>query len=202
MSDMPTKQISPFTRCLIAVWGIAILSGVLGVTAYSNTPGSRLKTASDWPTETAIERSVNVPTIVLFVHPKCPCSLSTLRELGRSLGDPGDSVAVRIGLYCPLDLDDSWTDTKLRTIAEQIFPGASFVDRNGVEAKRFSAATSGHVFAFSADGECLFSGGATSSRGHEGDNLGVQAIRQIVAGKPTSCKTTPVFGCPIAVNAE
>lgn len=197
MPAVPTKKLTLLTRCLIAGWGIVVLSGIWVVTAYSNSPGPLQNTPRHWPADTAISLDVRVPTIVLFVHPKCPCSMATLRELGRNLGDIADQIAVRIVVYCPKEASDSWTDTKLKELAEQLFPDSTLIDRNAIEARRFAAATSGHVFAFSPAGLCLFQGGVTSSRGHEGDNLGVQAIRQIAESKNNICKTTPVFGCPI-----
>ena len=202
MPHCSTKKISPFTRCLIVAWGITVLGGVLAVTAYSNSPGTQLDTGYEWPTGSTITLHSHLPTILLFVHPKCPCSLATVRELQRSLGSDSDAMSIQIGLYCPEDSEGSWTDTRLKRLAEQAFANSTFVDQNGTEAKRFGAITSGHVLAFSPTGRRLFRGGVTSARGHEGDNLGVEALRKIVAGEPNSCTTTPVFGCPIAATAQ
>ncbi|MEP3480482.1 MAG: hypothetical protein ABJZ55_14620 [Fuerstiella sp.] len=202
MPDCSTTTLSPFTRCLMAAWGITVLGGVLAVTAYSNSPGAQQDTGDEWPADSTISLHSDLPTILLFVHPKCPCSLATVRELQRSLGNDSDAMSIQIGLYGPEDRDDSWTDTRLKKLAEQAFADSTFVDRNGTEAKRFGAITSGHVLAFSPTGRCLFRGGVTSARGHEGDNLGLEALRQIVAGTPNSCTTTPVFGCPIAATNE
>lgn len=202
MLDIPTTKLSPFTRCLMALWGTTVLGCVIAMTAYSNLPGLQQNTSSTWPVDSAIKLDSDVPTILLFLHPKCPCSLATVRELQRGLGNDSQAISIRIGLFCPVGRDDSWTDTQLKANAEQAFQGSTFVDREGAEATRFGAITSGQVFAFSPAGECLFRGGATSARGHEGHNLGVQALQQIVAGKPTSCTTTPVFGCPIIANVK
>ena len=58
--------------------------------------------------------------------------------------------------------------------------------------------TSGHVILFSKDGNSLYSGGITVSRGHEGTNHGRQAVESILAGAHSdSVKTIPAFGCRI-----
>jgi hypothetical protein len=68
-------------------------------------------------------------------------------------------------------------------------------DRNGVEARRFGAGTSGHVVIYGGDGRLLFSGGITGARGHVGDNVGLErAIASLRADSPT-CARSPVFGC-------
>jgi hypothetical protein len=68
-------------------------------------------------------------------------------------------------------------------------------DRNGVEAARFGAETSGFVTLFDVSGHLLFRGGITASRGHAGDNVGADAIVSLVNGAPARHRQTPVFGC-------
>ena len=65
-------------------------------------------------------------------------------------------------------------------------------DVEGVEARRFGAQTSGTTSLYSPDGRLLFSGGITSSRGHEGDNAGEDALTQAISGSPACPK--PISG--------
>ena len=142
-------------------------------------------------------RSDDSLTLLLFLHPKCPCSLATVNELERALESGRDSIELRIGLYCPPSQSDDWTETKLKKLAERIAPGSTFVDRSAEEARRFGVLTSGHMLAYSASGKCLFSGGITSSKGHEGDNRGSSELQKIINGDQRLLFKHPVFGCPL-----
>ena len=75
------------------------------------------------------------------------------------------------------------------------------VDQGGAEARRFGVATSGHVCLFSAEGELKFSGGITPSRGHEGDNRGIAALKALLVGGQADA-TNRVYGCPLFSTCE
>lgn len=81
-------------------------------------------------------------------------------------------------------------------------PGAGLVwDDGGLEAKRFGATTSGTVLLYDSEGKLLFQGGVTGSRGHEGDNYGLDELRRALTARlPGEDKerirgALPVFGC-------
>lgn len=187
---------------MLMVWAVALIGGTLGLAAYSSRPGSGTSAGGPWPNDSRVAKHDQLPTLVMFLHPKCSCSVATLRELQRCLSTRKDSVSLHIGFYCPSEKSDSWAATKLRSQAERIAPGSTFVDRKAREARRFGAVTSGHLIAFSPDGTCLFSGGITSSRAHEGSNSGADAIRQILSRKRPKTRTTPIFGCPIVRDSR
>ncbi len=51
---------------------------------------------------------------------------------------------------------------------------------------------------YDAKGDLLFKGGVTGSRGHEGDNLGIEALRaSIDTGRPAP-RGSLVFGCALS----
>lgn len=191
------KPLTEIPTIALTMWLVAVIGGTLTIAAYSNTPGPNIQTVVNWPANTTAMQSVDSPTVVLFLHPKCPCSWSTLREFERALGDDSGLAEIRIGLFCPAGKPDVWTDTKLSKFAEKIHPGSTFVDRSATEAKRFGVLTSGHVMAFSASGKRLFSGGITTSRGHDGENRGSLALRSVFQGDDRPFVEQPVFGCPI-----
>ena len=70
-------------------------------------------------------------------------------------------------------------------------------DLDGVEAQRFGAATSGQAFLYNQAGALLFKGGITASRGHSGDNLGRDAVVDLVTSGVASVSAAPVFGCSL-----
>jgi hypothetical protein len=70
-------------------------------------------------------------------------------------------------------------------------------DHDGVEARRFGAATSGQVILYDARGTLLFSGGITPARGHSGDSTGRDAILALLIDGSSEASETPVFGCSL-----
>src|ERR1043165_2147388 len=63
------------------VWLGAVGYGLHFVWAYENSPGQSGTPPTTWPTESAIKRTDGLPTLVLFIHPHCPCSRATIGEL-------------------------------------------------------------------------------------------------------------------------
>ena len=98
----------------------------------------------------------------------------------------------------PAEADPSWAQTDLLRSARAI-PGVDVaIDENGVDAKLFGVATSGHALLYGRDGSLLFSGGITAARGHAGDNAGAGSLLAIANGRPVgSSGRLPVFGCEL-----
>jgi hypothetical protein len=97
----------------------------------------------------------------------------------------------------PEGFSDDWQKTDLWQSASDI-PGVNVVkDSDGIEAHLFNAATSGHALLYDTQGQLLFSGGITGSRGHFGDNVGQSAIVAIVNAEAPDHTETSVFGCPL-----
>lgn len=92
---------------------------------------------------------------------------------------------------------EDWEKTDLWQSAAQI-PGVRVVkDVGGIEAGMFNAATSGQTVLYNTQGQLLFSGGITGSRGHFGDNAGQGAIIAIVNSQIPKLTETAVFGCAL-----
>jgi hypothetical protein len=68
-------------------------------------------------------------------------------------------------------------------------------DLGGVEAERFQTKTSGQAILYDSAGHLRFNGGITASRGHEGDNVGLDAIADEIMRPGTGAAHAPVFGC-------
>jgi len=169
-----------------AVWATCVVLGFVALARYETMPGAQAAVEPDWPSATSLAR--RGATLVLFAHPECPCTRATFAELGRLLTRAGTAPAVRI-LFVG-------AGAALRPLAARI-PGAVIADDpEGLEAKRFRATTSGHVFLYDAQGVLLFHGGITPSRAHHGDSVGQSAILAHLAGR-TAPADAPVFGCAL-----
>jgi hypothetical protein len=178
-----------------ALWFAAICFGSVALLRYESRPDEPNAALRMWPAQSKLPLNENLPTLILFAHPKCPCTRATLGELSLLIARCSKKVATTVIFTKPADVDDKWVDTDLWRSAEAI-PGVTVLrDDSGVEARRFGAVTSGEVMLYARDGKLLFHGGITDARGHAGDNEGRTAIALLLEGKPCNTTTTRVFGC-------
>lgn len=182
---------------MVVAWCGAVAWGFCWLTEYASTPGAAAKAASRWPEQAAVSRDEKLPTLVLFIHPQCPCTAAAVEELDRLLGRVGDRVSTRVLVYSDAALGPEWSRSSLWDRAERIPRVRVDADPSGSQAAVFGARTSGQAFLYSAEGSLLFSGGLTPARGHEGDNEGCAALQALILGVAAS-RTAPVFGCPLS----
>jgi hypothetical protein len=183
---------------LIALWAGVVAGGFFVLHGYEAAPGQAGEPPSCWPATSRIQRATDRPVLLLFAHPRCPCTRATIGELALIMTRCQDKLQAHVLFYKPAGTGPDWEQTDTWWGAGDI-PGVQVaVDLDGVEAARFSAKTSGHVLLYGQDGKLLFTGGITASRGHAGDNAGRSAIVSLVTGGVPEAKGTWVFGCPIA----
>jgi hypothetical protein len=180
----------------LALWLAAVIAGFTYVIDSELT-----SEAAGWhaglPAEAGQYLDCEHPTLFLFVHPKCPCTRATMEELNRIMASCAGRLTVHVFTYRPERTVEDWHLTDVWGSAVEI-PGVSTrVDIGGKMAQAFGANTSGHALLYSTGGELLFTGGITSSRGHFGDNLGQQAILDVVLRRSIVRRSVPVFGCSI-----
>jgi hypothetical protein len=192
--EKPTKTVV-VTVLTGLVWALCVTAGLRFMLNYERKAGAVGELPAAWPKSSAIARASDRPTLVLFAHPRCPCTRATMGELAQLTARTQDKLRVYVVFFKPEGGDADWTNTDLQRTAAAI-PGITVLtDPAAVEAKRFGAQTSGHALLFGPDGALLFSGGITASRGHAGDNAGESAIEAIVNGRRAPQNRTLVFGC-------
>ena len=186
------------TVLLLGAWILAACAGLRVLWTYENGAGVAAEPPARWPAESRLARTPGRPTLVVLLHPGCPCSRATVDELDRLMAEADGRLAVHVLFYKPHDFADGWERTDLWTKAAAI-PGAHVSrDDDGTEARRFGAATSGQVVLYDARGALRFSGGITPARGHAGDNAGRSAIvASLSETAPAASARTPVFGCSL-----
>jgi hypothetical protein len=164
---------------------------------YDSTPAETQTTNESWPTDSILKRDALRPTLVMFVHPKCPCSRASVGELTELAARAGDKFAIDVVFWKPAGFGEGWEKTDLWRSAEAI-PGATvYCDVDGVETNRFRTEASGETLVYLANGTLAFHGGLTASRGHRGESAGRNALEQLFAGETLSCDHTPVYGCSL-----
>lgn len=185
------------SRLVIAciAWGLLLVGGLGILYRYSTTNGP----SADPPTcaEAAIPYSPVRHTLVMAVHPKCPCSRASFSELRRIQERCGNELDTRLYFFRPSTEPLSWTQTELWQAA-QTMPNTSVIDDpDGKVASRLGTLTSGAVVLYDTSGKPMFHGGITSARGHEGDNAGADSVIAVVNGFRPLRASTPAYGCEI-----
>jgi hypothetical protein len=181
---------------VVAIWCGGVIAGMLSLWSYALVPGSPGRPAARWPVESGVPRNPGRPALVMFAHPKCPCTRASIRELEKLIAQSAPALDVVVAFAQPPGMDAAWVHSDLWSSAAAI-PGVTVVrDIDGSEARRFGAATSGQVLIYDAGGCLIFHGGITPARGHEGDNIGRSAVLALTTGRAAS-NCSPVLGCPL-----
>jgi len=188
---------SPWFAAVLA-WALVVAFGFGVLWRYAAAPGAAAHAPSHWPEAMSLARARDRATLVMFVHPECPCSRASLADLDNMVRRVPGRVSPLVVVAAPAGAKPGDGDDALSGLAARL-PGVTiFQDIGGVEARRFGAATSGATLVYDAAGGLAFEGGITQSRGHEGDSFGEERIVALLEGRTPDRRDSPVFGCPLA----
>ncbi len=194
-----SKTSTAFLTLIGAALTIAIVGGMGILWRYSLTPGAAGNPPALWPAQSRLARKSGSLTLVMVVHPHCPCTRASIGELEILMAQTRRGrLDASVIFLKPPGFSDTWTKTSLWHSAAAI-PGVSVVVDDGREARMFGAATSGQTMVYDRSGRLLFSGGITAARGHYGDNAGASAIAALLE-QPTTPHDggkTAVYGCAL-----
>lgn len=185
----------------IAVWAVASATGLVWLTDYSSVPGTAATSPNEWPRGASFQRDDRQPTLLMFLHPRCPCSQASLSELARVAVRGRDQMRMQVLFVQPEGCPADWYQTSLWTNARDI-PGVRVdVDLGGHLAQQFGAKTSGQTLVYDRAGALVFRGGLTPGRGHEGDSPGRTAVLSILDEKTNGpTMECSAFGCPLVTE--
>ncbi len=183
---------------LVSCWLALVLAGSGLLLGYAGSSGQSGSPSEKWPETNVITLDPVRPTLVMFIHPRCPCSRASIGELDQLIARSQGKLKTQVLFIRPEGTEEGWERTDLWTQAKAI-PGIELVsDIDGKEARRFQIETSGQTLLYSADGTLLFQGGITKARGHYGDNDGLTALIELAGSQGSTGKPkTPVFGCEL-----
>jgi hypothetical protein len=192
-------------RTSTVVLGLLWLGGVgAGFTVlgrYETRQGEGAVAPSGWPAAATLERALDRATLLVFVHPRCPCTSATIEELNRLLARSSDRVRALVVFYSDPSLGGSWVHSPSYAAAAQI-PGVLLVeDPHGSLARLFGARTSGQTCLYDRSGQLVFTGGITRARGHAGDSDGSRAVQALILGGGHTA-SAPVFGCSLLAPSQ
>jgi len=182
----------------ISAWAIAVLIGMGGMLRYQMTPGAVPQAApARWPSGVDITRDVHRATLVMMLHPQCPCSRASLHELTELMSRTDGRLDAHVLFIEPANAPANWLKSDLWDQAKAIPNVSIAIDKDGKDARLFGATTSGQVAVYDAGGTMRFDGGITGGRGHEGDNAGYLAILSLIRDGASPINATPVYGCSL-----
>jgi len=183
--------------CAFGLWGAMVAGSIGFLDWYANAPGDAGKAPRQWPAATSIIRHPGRSTLLMFIHPRCPCTRSSLEELARILANCRGLADVYAVFVVPDGRSEDWARSGLWKSASGIPDVLNIIDARGIEARRFGTATSGQVQLYDSEGLLVFSGGITGARNHEGDNAGASAVYSWLRWGSASRRETFVFGCSL-----
>jgi hypothetical protein len=195
---------------LVSAWAIILGGGMRSMINYEMTAGDAGSPPAAWPPAASFRQQRENPTLLVFAHPKCPCTRATISELARILTRCRSQVETHVIFLKPAEAQKGWEQTSLWNEAQAI-PGVNVMgDDRGYFAQLFSVTTSGATLLYDTNGQRQFQGGITASRGHEGANAGSEAIISLLISQQISIPneksecpaTTPVFGCPLCNRVQ
>jgi hypothetical protein len=182
-ATIPLPRVPHAAKVLAAVWLGLVMAGSVGI-----------------PTHGALTLAAHGPTLILFAHPRCPCTRASLAELRRVLSPFTGKVAAHVVFFHADPDSGGFAATDTYKLAQSIPGVVVSLDPDGRDAERFGVTTSGHVVLYGDNGQLLFSGGITPARGHEGDSPGRQRLSELLARETTQASakgeatTIPVVG--------
>lgn len=178
------------------VWLALISFGLQQRYLHATTPAVSEPAPKVFPAASRLPLAPDKSTLFMFVHPECPCTRASLHELSDLLVEQPAKFSAVLVVASALS-GEPWDSTPSGAIAHDI-PGLGvFDDRDGAEAMRFRVHASSQVVLYDARGRLQFSGGITGSRGHVGENVGLQTVKQLIEHSKTSAHEHAVFGCPL-----
>lgn len=184
------------------LWVLMIGFAYWHFSAFEGRPNVQAAHPTKFPRDTALVASATGDTLLMFIHPKCPCTSASLNELAVLSTRCGGELNATAVFVKPHNAPDGWERTDYWERAQRI-PGVRVVlDESAKEARTFGALTSGETFVYNHDRELVFSGGITGGRGHEGDNQGLDRVIGIIRNTTNRCASTNTYGCALNGPSE
>ena len=188
------------------VWILGICFGIWQLLKYENSPGINSKPPVSFPKNSSLKTTRGIPTLIVFVHPHCPCTRATISELAQILTRRKEALKTYVVFFRHSKLPVEWVKTDLWEYVERMKGVEPIIDEAGKEMKIFNVLTSGHSLLYDEKGKLVFSGGITASRGHVGNNIGRSTVVALLNNKTLNTvgynNKYKVFGCPLVKTRD
>lgn len=176
-------------RILLALFTVTgLASAWLSWMLYESRPGQAASPPTHYP------ESGQLPRLIMFLHPRCPCSRASLQAFGQF---QTSRAHLEIVLCGPVELAQPELIGGLRAAFDKCEVG---LDGDGRRRELYQVWTSGQVIGYDGAGRLGFCGGLTASRGQAGPSLGQDQVKAWLQGQNVS--DSSVFGCPLVSPDE
>src|SRR5688572_10707453 len=112
----------------IVGWSVLVGAGFAGLLIYKSTPGRAASAPVRWPARSSLHHAGDEPTLVMMIHPRCPCTRASLDELN-SLASTR-TFKTYIVVVSPPGVSRGWDETPTVRRAREI-PGATVIRHPG-----------------------------------------------------------------------
>jgi hypothetical protein len=198
-------KIRPVLACsMLLLAGSFTLYGLRASLRFDQTASKQSAVPLFWPSSSALKPPVGRPQLLVFVHPFCSCTNATIAELGKlSVRRVPSATAPEINILFMRPAHSEWPRENALWREAKKLPGARVIwDEGGREAAKFGARTSGFVALYNGQGRLVFRGGVTGSRGHQGENYGLDQLIASINSQKVANKSSLVFGCALAGSKD
>src|SRR5207245_7080753 len=106
-SDKPSFP----TMIAWSIWLGMTVTATLLMASHISSPGQAGSPPLNWPETTRLPQDKSRPTLIMFVHPRCPCSRASVGELALLMAHCQGRVNVYIVVFRPAISTDDWALT-------------------------------------------------------------------------------------------
>jgi len=188
-----------------SIWLILVGAGLVVLMNYEYTPGVAAKAPKRWPDKVPLKRLQGTPTLVMFVHPRCPCTRASISQLVTLKTRHREKLNAYVLLFHAPTTSADWSKTDVWDSAIAIPGVKAIVDTDGTISSSFNALTSGQTYLYDDCGRLVFSGGITPARGQTGPSEGMKTLEAALTALPSGKiqdRTSRVFGCQFQKQAR
>ena len=166
---------------------------------YDLRSGDDGEVVRGWPAASGLELDSDRPTAVFFVHPRCPCSVASVHELGELVRQSSARwyAVVREPEEPDAGEAAAWRGGRVLAALDGLPEVRQVRDAGARLAGVFGAETSGLLAVYGPDGTLRYRGGLTGSRGHIGANPARSRAQDALVERQAAASTAPVFGCSL-----
>ncbi len=183
------------------LWAFSIGLGLYLLMNHEVSPGKPGAPPVKWPKDSNIKLSSDKDTLVMFVHPQCPCTKASLEQLTPLTKT--ENLAIKILVFSPRVKPKDWRHNAIDQLDFNKSSVSIIPDCDGFEAIRFNSQTSGQTLLYDTNGQLVFAGGITGARGKTGINPGLIELCTALSERTNKgtnsqkAREALVFGCSI-----
>src|ERR1700722_19868585 len=100
--------IVPIRIAVLLFWILGVTGGFAVVLNFQSGDGLVGTAPELWPPGTKLALDHERKTLIMFAHPKCPCTRASIEELNRLLARCSDRVTAQVWFFQPGGFPSEW----------------------------------------------------------------------------------------------